>query len=138
MVQEVFVKAIRKLDTFDARSSPKTWLFSIARHAAIDEMRKRKKETEKMDKALAFSDQPNPNTPEEIFQLNERKQEIYRGTKSLKQSYHDVLILKGIKELTVQEAAEVLGWNENKVKVTYHRAVKALEKKLGGILDGSS
>ncbi|MFC0476288.1 RNA polymerase sigma factor [Robertmurraya beringensis] len=43
LVQEVFIRAIKGYDTFQQKSSPKTWLFSIARHVGMDEMRKRKR-----------------------------------------------------------------------------------------------
>jgi RNA polymerase sigma-70 factor, ECF subfamily len=39
LVQEVFIRAIKNMDSFEEKSSPKTWLFSIARHIAIDEIR---------------------------------------------------------------------------------------------------
>ncbi|MGD6774654.1 sigma factor-like helix-turn-helix DNA-binding protein [Sutcliffiella horikoshii] len=50
----------------------------------------------------------------------------------LKQSYYDVLMLRGINELSVQETAQELNWTESKVNLSYHRALKTLEKKMGG------
>lgn len=41
ITQETFVKAWRSLSRFDRNQSFKTWLFSIARHRAIDELRKK-------------------------------------------------------------------------------------------------
>lgn len=135
LVQEVFIRALRKMNTFQELSNPKTWLFSIARNIAIDEMRKQKREKDKQQKLLHFHDQTYSNSPEEIYRLNETNKEIYQTIQTLKQNYRDVLILKGIKELSVKETAEILHWSENKVKVTYNRALKALEKKSGGLFD---
>jgi RNA polymerase sigma factor (sigma-70 family) len=42
LVQEVFVRAIKGVDSFKGDASPKTWLFSIARNLAIDEMKSRR------------------------------------------------------------------------------------------------
>ncbi|MFC0476287.1 sigma factor-like helix-turn-helix DNA-binding protein [Robertmurraya beringensis] len=39
-----------------------------------------------------------------------------------------MIILRGIKELSVSETASILHWNENKFRITYHRALKALQK----------
>ena len=36
LVQEVYIKVIQSYDTFQGKSSEKTWLFSIARHVTID------------------------------------------------------------------------------------------------------
>jgi len=51
IAQEVFIRVHRKLSTFRGQSSFKTWLFSITRNAAINEMKSRlsraRKEVEK-------------------------------------------------------------------------------------------
>jgi len=132
MVQEVFIKALRRIETYNGVSSPKSWLFSIARNIAIDEIRKGKRERDKIEKSWRLHEKKIAQSPEEIYQLNETNREVYRQIQTLKRNYRDVLILKGIKELSVKETSDVLNWSENKVKVTYHRALKALEKKLGG------
>lgn len=135
MVQEVFIRALKRLTTFNERSNPKTWLFSIARNIAIDEMRKQKKEKEKQQRLVRSFDRIHVQSPEEAVRADETNKEIYGAIQTLKQNYRDVLILKGIKELSVKETADILQWSENKVNVTYHRALKALEKKVGGLTD---
>lgn len=40
LVQEVYIKVFKSYDTFKGESSPKTWMFSIARHVTIDFFRK--------------------------------------------------------------------------------------------------
>jgi RNA polymerase sigma-70 factor (ECF subfamily) len=40
---------------------------------------------------------------------------------------------RGIKELSLKETADSLQWTENKVKITYHRALKELKVILGGM-----
>jgi RNA polymerase sigma-70 factor (TIGR02943 family) len=41
LVQDTFLAAAEKIDTFKSESSPKTWLFSILNHKIIDYYRKR-------------------------------------------------------------------------------------------------
>ncbi|MGM8214586.1 RNA polymerase sigma factor [Bacillaceae bacterium W0354] len=136
LVQEVFIKALKGIDKFDGRASPKTWLFSIARNVAIDEMRKLKRkkinETVELTNDMLIIDQ---TTPFEILQENEAKKELYKLILSLKQNYRDVLILRGIKELTTKETAIILSWSEDKVKKTYSRALKALRLSRGGSIN---
>ncbi|WP_419888175.1 RNA polymerase sigma factor [Neobacillus niacini] len=132
LVQEVFIRAIKGFNTFQNRSSPKTWLFSIARHVGIDEMRKRKRLG--MKQMSWFRDErSDKDTPEKMLQLNENNKLLYQAIQSLKDDYRDVIILRGIKELSVSETALVLKWSENKVRTTYHRALKTLEKNIGGL-----
>lgn len=42
LVQEVYIKVFKSYDTFKGESSPKTWMFSIARHVTIDFFAKKK------------------------------------------------------------------------------------------------
>lgn len=131
LVQEVFIRAIKGFDTYQKKSSPKTWLFSIARHVAIDEVRKRKRLN--MKQMISFWDeQTDKETPDKILQLNENNRLLYQAIQSLKANYRDVVIFRGIKELSVSETASILNWNENKVRITYHRALKTLQKSKGG------
>ncbi|MCM3600983.1 RNA polymerase sigma factor [Robertmurraya korlensis] len=127
LVQEVFIRAIKGFDTYQQKSSPKTWLFSIARHVGMDEMRKRKRVRMKQ-KLLFWEEHTEMKTPENILHLNENNRILYQAIQSLKANYRDVIILRGIKELSVSETASILHWNENKVRITYHRALKALQK----------
>lgn len=127
LVQEVFVQVIKNFHQFKGEATVKTWLFSIARHIAIDAIRR-----DKVIKwiplrgaeELSFSDQ----TPEQWLQVNEQLLELYQAINRLKVSYRDVLILKGINEFSTAETAEILEWSENKVRVTLHRAMQALKK----------
>jgi RNA polymerase sigma-70 factor, ECF subfamily len=131
LVQEVFIRAIKGFDTYQQKASPKTWLFSIARHVGIDEMRKRNRL--RMKQRNSFRDeQADMETPENLLQLNENNKLLYQAIQSLKANYRDVVILRGIKELSVSETASILNWNENKVRTTYHRALKSLQKSIGG------
>ncbi|WP_163537388.1 RNA polymerase sigma factor [Gracilibacillus sp. YIM 98692] len=129
MVQEVFIRAIKGLDNFKGNSSPKTWLLSIARNVGIDELRKRKRERIKNSIAKANYELKYEKTPDLFLYLDENKKHLYRVINSLKSTYREVIILRAIKELTVRETAQTLNWTENKVRITYHRALKTLEKK---------
>ncbi|GAA0454279.1 RNA polymerase sigma factor [Alkalibacillus silvisoli] len=133
LVQEVFIKAIKGLDKFDGKSSPKTWLFSIARNVAIDDIRKLKRRG--MDQNVDLDEAYNIGhhiTPDKIVQEDEEKQELYKAINSLKSNYREALILRGIKELSVSETASVLNWSNQKVRTTYSRALKALREAQGG------
>jgi RNA polymerase sigma-70 factor (ECF subfamily) len=132
-VQETFVKAVRNIHKFKGGSSPRTWLISIARNVVIDASRKRRKEEIKRNRFLQFSlTAKGSDSPEEIVGLSETKLELYMAIRMLKQSYYDVLMLRGINELSVKETAQALNWSESKVNLSYHRALKTLEKKMGG------
>jgi RNA polymerase sigma-70 factor, ECF subfamily len=129
LVQEVFIRAIKNMDSFEEKSSPKTWLFSIARHIAIDEIRR--KQRLKLKNLILMGNQEwlEAKTPESFLNLNETNKDLYNTIQHLKKNYRDVIILRGIKELSVEETAEILNWKEEKVRLTFHRAIKALQKE---------
>ena len=49
LVQDTFLAAAEKIESFKGNSSPKTWLFSILNHKIIDSYRKKIKQHESMD-----------------------------------------------------------------------------------------
>lgn len=131
LVQEVFIRAIKNKDLFQENSSPKTWLFSIVRNLAIDEIRRKQRERIKnlllKEKHRSFDDQ----TPEKVLELNETNQQLFKAIQKLNRNYRDVIVLRGIKELSIKETAEILNWKEEKVRLSFHRALKALQNDKG-------
>ncbi|MBX0359561.1 RNA polymerase sigma factor [Halobacillus sp. Nhm2S1] len=126
LLQEVFFKAWKKRFTFKGDSSPKTWLFSIARRVSIDSFRKQKLKH-------LFRLQENPkdtDTPEKRLMDKEEVIELYTAIRNLKRSYREVVICRGILELSTNETAEVLQWSNEKVDTTYHRAKTKLGETL--------
>lgn len=129
LVQDVFLKALKSLGTFEGRSQPKTWLLTIARHTAIDHARKQRLRNWLPDKWLNTL-QSEERTPEELLNLQEEQKGLYQAIRQVKPAFREVLILRGLKGLSPKETAEILNWTENKVNVTFHRALKSVKEKL--------
>ncbi|TVY01966.1 RNA polymerase sigma factor [Cohnella terricola] len=123
LVQDVFVKALIGIRRYEGRSSPKTWLFSIARRVAIDEQRKRKRRSLHASRYRSENCPPD-RTPEEIIFLRQDLADAHSCVMKLKRSYRDVLFLRVMEKLSAAEAAEVLGWSVTRVNVTLHRAIR--------------
>ena len=140
LVQETFIKAGKGLQSYQSKSSPKTWMISIARNVAIDETRKRQRRI--WNNASSFDERfgvDDAETPEKILMQSEAIQELYLAIQQLKKNYRDVVILRGIKGFSVAETAEILNWKETKVRTNYHRALKDLRQstnRKGGMFDG--
>jgi RNA polymerase sigma-70 factor, ECF subfamily len=129
LVQEVFIRAIKNMDSFEGKSSPKTWLISIARHVGIDEIRRKHRVKLKNFLFMQSEQLREPYTPEQFLDSNETNKDLYTAIQQLKKSYRDVIILRGIKEFSIEETAEIINWKEEKVRLTFHRAIKALQKE---------
>lgn len=129
LTQEVFIRILNNLHNINSINNLKTWIFSIAKHVAIDHYRKRRFSslfTDGFFKNIASS-QKEPN---ELFEQKEMKRLVHTAISKLKPNYRAVVILRGINEFSIKETAEILQCNETKVKVDYHRALKELKKKL--------
>lgn len=129
IVQEVFIKALKGIKNFKGDSTPKTWLFSIARNTAIDYHRKQQPYKYAPPETLDTLPYDGMTADEKIG-LDEDLKRIYIAMGGLRKNYRDVLLLRGVKELTPLETAQVLNWTESKVNSTLHRAIKALKKVL--------
>ncbi|WP_226034650.1 RNA polymerase sigma factor SigX [Aquibacillus saliphilus] len=130
LVQEVYIKVLHSYDTFKGESSPKTWLFSVARHVAIDFFRKQKRKRvldffDWGEKGHLISD--DNNLPEEIAILNDEMKLVYTCLDKCSIDQKSVIILRYIQSFTIQETADTLGFSVSKVKTTQHRGMKALK-----------
>jgi RNA polymerase sigma-70 factor, ECF subfamily len=130
MVHEVFSRLLKIGSQFDERASTKTWLFSIAKHVAIDHYRKQKWLKLFSDNWLALM-QSKEGLPEGELESKEEMQRIKLALQRLKPHLRMIVILRYIKEYSVKETAEALGIPETKVRVDCHRGLKALQKILG-------
>lgn len=125
LMQETFIKAYQYA-LRDEIQYPKTFLFRIAHHLAIDHVRKQR--PLQMIKELVVKDsRPSIET---IIEIKEESKELYEAILSLKPAYRQVIILRKIEEFSIKETAMILDWSESKVKSTLFRATRALEKKL--------
>lgn len=125
---ETFIKAFVNYHSFREESSPKTWLYRIAHNVTIDSLRKRKPII--LLKNAFQLQKDSSKLPHEHLELKEDLNELYHALSSLKESHRKVIILRKIKEFSIQETALILGWSESKVKSTLFRAIQTLEKDM--------
>ncbi|WP_245741814.1 RNA polymerase sigma factor [Anaerobacillus arseniciselenatis] len=128
LTHDTYLKAYNSFEYFQGVTSDKNWLYRIARNVTIDYMRKKKPIRFMIESFSTFPSEEN--CPEKIMELGENEEQLYRCLKKLKRSYQDVIILRKIKELSIQETAEVLEWNETKVKNTLFRGLAALKQQM--------
>ncbi|MBB6451263.1 RNA polymerase sigma-70 factor (ECF subfamily) [Geomicrobium halophilum] len=134
LVQDVYIKVLGSYKDFDGKSNEKTWLFSIAKHVAIDYIRRENRQKRKWfgmvvsDEKIDAKD-PDP-LPEQVMLENEEIRVVYEALGSCSLSHRQVLILRFIESLSVKETAKALSWSESKVKTTQHRAIQQVKKRL--------
>ena len=131
-VQDTFLRAMSKMDLYQGQASPKTWLCSIARNVAKDSFRKQRRHPAALETSLLMRIPSSEVSPESVTELNETKQTLHAVIQRLQPNYRDVVILRGILDLSVSETASVLNWSDSKVRTVYHRALKSLRRHIAG------
>src|SRR3954452_19322825 len=120
-----FERAFRKRSGFSARrGSPEAWIFGVARNAALDELRKRKR---RATLASEPADVWSPGPHEEAERAFKRE-EVRVALSSLDPRDRDLVALKFAGGLSNGEIARVLGMSETNVGSRLHRAVEKLRK----------
>jgi RNA polymerase sigma-70 factor (ECF subfamily) len=145
-VQDAFINAFRALDSFEGRSSLKTWLHRITVNACLAKMRQSKQRAEQViDEYLPEFDQYNCRieapwdhlaSVDEILESDQLRDLVRTKIFALPEQYRNVLLLRDIEGYDTNEVAILLGISVSNAKVRLHRARSALKKLLEPILRG--
>ena len=130
--QENFVRYLNHHQTIKV-GADLAWLRCTARNLAYDHYR-RKKIIQFVPFLQQHVEQASPSPHQWLMQREDAKI-LYLAIRKLKITYRDVIILRKIEGLSIEETCAILGWNEGKVKNTLKRALIALKKQLGGEMD---
>ena len=120
-----FERAYRRRSSFDAdRGSRRGWLFGIARNAALDELRRRRR----LAPLLAELPDEQSSTLDEEADLALRRTTVRAALAALPARDRELVALKFHGGLTNAELATVLGTSETNAGTRVHRAVTKLRK----------
>jgi RNA polymerase sigma-70 factor (ECF subfamily) len=132
VLQTTYVKILDGRARFAGRSSLKTWLFAVIRRTAAERRRAR---WARDLLSLHWRDgHPGPApaaTPEGLAGDEETARALRAALALLPARQRDVLHLVFYQDLTVLEAAEVLGISVGSARTHYHRGKAGLRERLG-------
>jgi len=130
VAQEVFVRAYQHLHEYDPHRKLSTWLFAMARNAAIDRLRYRQRHpTTPLDTA------PEPSTVPHEAENRELGEQIATAIQQLPEEQRAAIILAEYHGLSHAEIAEVLRCTEKSVESRLYRARQALRVSLKHLLE---
>jgi RNA polymerase sigma factor (sigma-70 family) len=122
---QAFERAYRKRGSYRARrGSREAWLFGIARNAALDELRRRRR------RATLEADPEDAGAPtgDDHAELALRREVVRAAMAKLDGHERDLLSLKFSGGLSNAEIARVLGVSETNAGTRLHRALTKLRK----------
>ena len=133
IAQETFMKMWRNLKKFDREKNFKTWLFSIAKSAAIDFLRKRKAipfsafENAEGENAILETLADTSPSPSELYEQKSLGEILATAVKKLSPKYFKVISLHANDQLTFREISEETREPLHTVKSRYRRALITLK-----------
>jgi RNA polymerase sigma-70 factor (ECF subfamily) len=119
LVQDVFVLALERLGTLREPAAFGGWLAMIARHRAVDHLR-RTRRTEELPDDFAGA------TSSEHEALT-----VLRVVRQLPEAYRETLVLRLVEGMSGPEIAARTGLTEGSVRVNLHRGIKLLRERGG-------
>ena len=118
VLQDAFLKAFEKIDTYDKKYSFGVWLKRIVINRSLDVLKKRKLNFVAIDAADFVQEEEE----EDIYDVEVVKKCI----QELPDGYRTILSLFVFEECSHKEIAELLGISEGTSKSQYNRAKKRL------------
>lgn len=126
LVQETFLRAYDRLETFNPDYRFKTWLLAIANNLGVDTLRRRREIVEFNQEVHAGA----AHGPEAVALEADRSRAVQEAIMTLPETYSVPLILRYTEEMSYAEIAEVLGITVPAVKSRLFRARNMLAEKL--------
>jgi RNA polymerase sigma-70 factor, ECF subfamily len=138
VLQDAFLKAYTRLDSFHGDSKFYTWVVRIAVNEALMKLRKRRGDRViSLDEEIDLGDESVTReiavwdgNPEQTYSQEEMRKILDEAIQSLKPTFRSVFQLRDVEELSTEETAEALGLSVPAVKSRLLRARLDLREKL--------
>jgi len=130
LAEDTFVELIIHQGRFRGQSSLKTFIYSVARHKAIDHIRReQRRPTVALDEIDHW--QGDEDTPEEHYLAQERAQVIANAIATLSPDYQEVLRLLYLERLSYDDIARIMRKSNKQIDNLAYRARNTLRTALG-------
>lgn len=137
VAQEAILRAYRKLASFRGDAKFSTWLIAITLNEARTRLREEKRAALDSLDSSAEDGECTPaqltdwrELPSEALERQEIRALMQQAVAELPATFREVVILRDMEEMSVNETAEALGISISLVKVRLHRARLLLQKAL--------
>jgi len=131
VLQTAYLKAIEGRARFNGHSSTRTWFFAVVKLTAVE--RRRYRAVRQLALSRWFRGAPAPDpvpTPEAVSGDAEEQRRLRESLTRLSTRQRDLLHLVFYQELTIEEAAHVLGISVGSARTHYERGKAQLRRLL--------
>ncbi|QED36787.1 RNA polymerase sigma factor [Antarcticibacterium arcticum] len=133
MMQEAFIKAFTKLDSFQGKSTFGAWLKKITVNLSINSINKNSRyQNVSYEDALKYEVEEPEGIDLREDEANTKVQKVLRALNGLKESYRIILTLHLIEGYDYDEICEIMEITAANCRTSISRAKESLRKKLTG------
>lgn len=133
VLQSAYVKALEGIGGYRADSTVKTWLFGIIRYTALSDWRVRLRRVELLERWFQeeqeIAQAPRAGVVESLLR-GEQHAQLKEALAALSQRQREILTLVFYHELSIEEAAQVMGLPVGTARTHYARGKKQLLGRL--------
>jgi RNA polymerase sigma-70 factor (ECF subfamily) len=130
LVQDVFIRALRRVSTLRKSESFAAWLAAIARNVANDYHRCSVPE-EQLDESISDGEIRRETPHGDSSRVDQASGlAVLDAIRTLPEAYREPLILRFVEGMTGPEIAERTGLTHGSVRVNLHRGMQLLREKL--------
>ncbi len=128
IVQDTFIRGWLNLEKYNPKYSFSTWLYTIAIRLTQNHYRKKKAFT--IEDEILDSYHRSSSWPVDDMIKKEQSELLWQKAARLKPEHYNMLWLKYVEQLTIEEIAITTGKSQVSVKVILHRARNKLATML--------
>jgi RNA polymerase sigma factor (sigma-70 family) len=130
LVQEVFIKVIRNMQSYETDRPFRPWLYTIASNTYKDYFKKAYVQKDVLCSAVQETSISTADNPENVFFQQQERENVAAALHYLGQIHREVLVLRFYQELKLDEIAVVLKIPLGTVKSRLSHALHHLKKLL--------
>ncbi len=136
VVQDAFVQAFLKLETFQRNSAFYTWLYRIAFNLAASRGRRKRPvlSVERIRESVGHEPIETRAGPNEQMEQEERRAQVQQAIAALSDEHRTILVLREMDGCCYEEIAEMLGLPVGTVRSRLHRARLQLRDMLKEVM----
>jgi RNA polymerase sigma-70 factor (ECF subfamily) len=136
LTQECFLRVWRARQRYEPTAAFRTWLFTIARRLALDELKRRQAHPTLLavetadDEDSTGTAKPlgvDPGNPQEIVMARELARTLDQALRDLPEEFREAAILRDVEGLSYEQIAGILGCPLGTVKSRINAARKRLQ-----------
>ena len=133
LVQETWLRVMERGKSYDGRSRFEPWLFTVARHIAIDFLRRRREvslDAEEDGRPLVMAPVSQAMSPFALAARTEDAERLAGALQGLQAVTREALVLRFMEDMSLQEIAAVVNAPVPTVAARIYRGLAALRSQM--------